>query len=79
MAHGLEAQAPRLISTSELAASLTRDTTSGAIVDYIPVVVIDVRQSWTSYLQNHLPEAVWLNLETLRAQQGELPFQLLPA
>jgi thiosulfate/3-mercaptopyruvate sulfurtransferase len=41
------------------------------------VAVIDVRQSWTSYLQNHLPGAAWLNIETLRAQQGELPFQLL--
>lgn len=41
------------------------------------VAIIDVRQSWTSYLQNHLPGAVWLNIETLRAQQGELPFQLL--
>lgn len=41
------------------------------------VTVLDVRASWTSYLQNHLPNAAWLNIETLRAQQGELPFQLL--
>jgi thiosulfate/3-mercaptopyruvate sulfurtransferase len=41
------------------------------------VAIIDVRQSWTSYLQNHLPGATWLNIETLRAQQEELPFQLL--
>lgn len=58
---------------------LARDTTTGAIVEYIPIVVVDVRQAWTSYLQNHLPGAVWLNIETLRAQQGDLPFQLLPA
>ncbi len=58
---------------------LARDTTSGRIVEYVPVVVVDVRQSWTSYLQNHLPGAVWLNIETLRAQEGELPFQLLTA
>lgn len=74
----LAAQAPRLISTGDLAVMLARDTT-GALANYIPVVVVDVRQSWTSYLQNHLPGAVWLNAETLRAQQGELPFQLLPA
>lgn len=61
----LAAQAPRLISTEELAASLER------------VVVVDVRQSWSSYLQNHLPGAVWLQVETLRAQQDELPFQVL--
>jgi thiosulfate/3-mercaptopyruvate sulfurtransferase len=42
------------------------------------VVLVDVRQAWASYLQNHLPGAVWLNIETLRAGQGELPFQLLP-
>ncbi len=60
----LSAQA-RLISTEELAASLDQ------------VVVVDVRQAWSSYLQNHLPGAAWLNVETFRAQQGELPFQLL--
>jgi len=43
------------------------------------VAVIDLRSSWVSYLQNHLPGAVWLNVESLRAQQAELPFQLLPA
>ncbi|MGH7539269.1 MAG: sulfurtransferase [Gemmatimonadales bacterium] len=67
----LDAQSPRLIATGELAGWLARDT--------IPMVVVDVRQSWTSYLQNHLPKAVWLNIETLRAQAGDLPFQLLPA
>ena len=34
---------------------------------------------WASYLEHHLPRAVWLNVETLRAQSGDLPFQLLPA
>lgn len=62
------AQAPRLISTAELA----------ALADSAPVRLIDVRQSWVSYLQNHLPNAAWLNIETLRAQDGDLPFQLLP-
>lgn len=65
----LPGQTPRLIAPDSLAALSARG----------PVTVIDVRQSWVSYLQNHLPGAVWLNVETLRAQQGELPFQLLPA
>lgn len=72
------AQAPRLISTAELNGLLPRQPSAGVIAEYVPIVVVDVRQSWTSYLQNHIPEAVWLNVETLRAQQGELPFQLLP-
>jgi thiosulfate/3-mercaptopyruvate sulfurtransferase len=63
------AQVPRLISTAGLA----------ALADTAPVRVIDARQSWVNYLQNHLPNAVWLNVETLRAQDQELPFQLLPA
>jgi thiosulfate/3-mercaptopyruvate sulfurtransferase len=60
---------PRLVSTDTLAAWLTRSE---------PPVLLDVRQSWVSYLQEHLPGAVWLNIETLRAQDGVLPFQLLP-
>ena len=67
----LRAQMPRLVSTEELAGWLS-DPRAQA-----PVHLIDVRQSWVSYLQNHLPGAAWLNIETLRAQQGELPFQLL--
>ncbi len=58
---------------------LVSDTTGRAIREYAPLVVVDVRQSWTSYLQDHLPQAIWLNIETLRAQQADLPFQLLPA
>jgi thiosulfate/3-mercaptopyruvate sulfurtransferase len=57
--------APGLISTEDLAARLDR------------VVLVDVRQAWTSYLQSHLPGAVWMNVETLRAQEGPLPFQPL--
>lgn len=66
---------PRLIGTEELERRLTEETTGGRRMP----VILDVRQSWISYLQNHLPGAAWLNVETLRAQQGELPFQLLPA
>jgi thiosulfate/3-mercaptopyruvate sulfurtransferase len=63
---GLSAQA-RLIQPDSLAPLLERPD----------IAVIDVRQSWTSYLSNHLPGAAWLSIETLRAQQDELPFQLL--
>jgi len=62
---GLPAQAPGLISTEDLAARIDQ------------VALVDVRQAWTSYLQNHLPGAVWINVETLRAQRDELPFQPL--
>lgn len=65
----VRAQSPRLITPAALQ----------ALADTAPVRILDVRQSWVSYLQNHLPSAAWLNIETLRAQQGELPFQLLPA
>jgi len=72
-------QAPRLIGTDALASWLAGlEAPIGVPALSVPVVV-DVRQAWTSYLQNHLPRAVWLNVETLRAQQGELPFQLLAA
>lgn len=63
------AQSPRLITPATLQ----------ALADTSPVRIVDVRQSWVSYLQNHLPNAAWLNVETLRGQEGELPFQLLPA
>ncbi len=60
---------PTLIGTDSLARMLESE----------PVTVLDVRQPWTAYLQNHLPGAVWLNVETLRSTSGGLPFQLLPA
>jgi thiosulfate/3-mercaptopyruvate sulfurtransferase len=62
-----EAAGARLISTAELQAML----------DHGDVPVIDAREPWVSYLQNHLPRAGWLSVETLRAQDGGLPFQLL--
>jgi thiosulfate/3-mercaptopyruvate sulfurtransferase len=70
-------QVPRLVTTEELATWLVPDRPEDGLVSRGMVTVVDVRQSWVSYLQNHLPEAVWLNVETLRAQQRELPFQLL--
>lgn len=65
----LGAQVPTLISPAALQ----------SLADTAPVRILDVRQPWVNYLQNHLPNAAWLNIETLRAQQGELPFQLLSA
>lgn len=75
-----QAPGPHLVTTEMLGRMLASDTTpgpAGGLSREVPVLVIDVRQSWTSYLQNHLPGAVWLNVETLRAQRDELPFQLL--
>ena len=43
------------------------------------VSLIDVRADVSSYLKDHLPGAVYLNPETLRASQGGLPTQLLSA
>ncbi len=63
------AQQARLVSTEQLAAELDRGD----------AVLVDVRQSWTSYLQGHLPGAVWLHVESLRTGAGGLPFQLWPA
>jgi thiosulfate/3-mercaptopyruvate sulfurtransferase len=66
----LVGQTPRLVSTDSLAAWLARPE---------PPVLLDVRQAWVSYLQDHLPGAAWLNIETLRAGEDALPFQLLSA
>ncbi|HTS86919.1 MAG TPA: rhodanese-like domain-containing protein [Gemmatimonadales bacterium] len=65
------AQVPRLLTTDSLAGWLRAPSGS-------EVVLLDVREPWVSYLQDHLPGAAWLNVETLRATEGELPFQLLP-
>ena len=61
---------PALLSTDTLAAWLAR----GA-----PVRVLDVRLDVWSYLKGHLPEAQYLNIETLRASRGGVPVQLLAA
>jgi thiosulfate/3-mercaptopyruvate sulfurtransferase len=41
--------------------------------------VLDVRTDMFIYLKNHLPGAVYLNTETLRASESGVPGQLLPA
>lgn len=66
-----------LVPSVARAQSLIQPDSLVPLLDREDVAVIDVRQSWTSYLTNHLPGAAWLSIETLRAQQDELPFQLL--
>jgi thiosulfate/3-mercaptopyruvate sulfurtransferase len=60
---------PRLVSTEELARWQHEDS----------VRIIDVRADLFTYLKNHLPGAVYLNIETLRASGGGIPAQLLSA
>ena len=66
-----------LLPTRSQAQSLIQPDSLVPLLERKDVAIIDVRQSWTSYLGNHLPGAAWLSIETLRAQQDELPFQLL--
>jgi thiosulfate/3-mercaptopyruvate sulfurtransferase len=61
---------PQLLTTDTLAAWLARGT---------PVRVLDVRLDVWSYLKGHLPEAQYLNVETLRASRGGVPVQMLEA
>ena len=61
---------PKLLSTDTLAAWLARGT---------PVRLLDVRLDVWSYLKGHLPQAQYLNIETLRASRGGMPVQLLEA
>ncbi len=60
---------PRLVSTEELAAWLKQG----------PVNIVDVRTDGFIYLKDHLPGAVYLNPESLRASDGGIPLQLLSA
>lgn len=63
------ARLPTIVSTERLAAWLERGDVS----------VVDVRTDVFTYLKDHLPGAVYLNTETLRAAEGGVPTQLLPA
>jgi len=58
---------PQLVSTDELAAWLKKG----------PVNIVDVRTDGFIYLRDHLPGAVYLNPESLRASDGGVPMQLL--
>lgn len=61
---------PRLLSTDSLAAWQARG---------LPVRLLDVRLDVWTYLKGHLPNAQYLNIETLRASKGGVPVQLLDA
>jgi thiosulfate/3-mercaptopyruvate sulfurtransferase len=60
---------PALVSTDQLAEWQRGDRVS----------MIDVRSDVFTYLRGHLPGAAYLNTETLRATDGGVPAQLLPA
>ncbi len=69
---------PGLITPAQLDTMREEVHHCGDLVPCYPPVILDVRAAWVSYLQNHLPDAAWLNIETLRSTDGRLPFQLLP-
>lgn len=59
---------PAVVSTDELAQLLEKGEAT----------VVDVRPDIGQYLKDHLPGAVYLNTETLRAEEGGVPNLLLP-
>jgi thiosulfate/3-mercaptopyruvate sulfurtransferase len=59
---------PGIVASGDLARLLERGD----------VTLVDVRTDFAQYLQNHLPGAVYLNTETLRAEDGGVPNLLLP-
>jgi thiosulfate/3-mercaptopyruvate sulfurtransferase len=63
----LPAPKPNIVSTDTLAIWLRAG----------PVSLIDVRTDVATYLKDHLPGAVYLHTETLRATRGGMPTQLL--
>src|ERR1041385_6416921 len=63
------AQAPRLTSNGELAALFAQRDSD--------VTVIDVRDDYTRYLESHIPRAVYLHVEELRAAERGVPNKLL--
>lgn len=68
LAQGKSPTTAQLVSTDTLAAWLQR----GA-----PVRLLDTRLDVWTYLKGHLPQAQYLNIETLRASQGGIPVQPL--
>ncbi|MFN3690709.1 MAG: sulfurtransferase [Fimbriimonadales bacterium] len=59
---------PQLVSTEWLASRLHDPS----------VRIIDARGALANYLQEHLPNAIFLSTETLRISRGGIPGQLLP-
>ncbi len=60
---------PSIVSTEQLETWMAEE----------PVVLVDIRTDVFAYLRGHLPGAVYLNTETLRASRGGIPTQLLDA
>jgi thiosulfate/3-mercaptopyruvate sulfurtransferase len=60
---------PRLMATSELADLLAHRDSN--------VTVIDARNDYTLYLEGHIPRAVYLNVEELRAADRGVPNKVL--
>jgi thiosulfate/3-mercaptopyruvate sulfurtransferase len=60
--------APQLISTAQLAQRLNDPN----------LRIIDARGALATYLQEHLPNALFLSTETLRLTRGGIPGQMLP-
>ncbi|MGH7703309.1 MAG: sulfurtransferase [Gemmatimonadales bacterium] len=75
-AGGGSGAAPSVAPVGPAAQLITTDRLAGLLASSEPVL-LDVRAAWTDYLQNHLPGAQWLSVETLRASEHGLPFQLL--
>jgi thiosulfate/3-mercaptopyruvate sulfurtransferase len=61
-------QLPKIVATEEVS----------RLLETGQVTLVDVRTDFGQYLQNHLPGAVYLNTETLRAAEGGVPNLLLP-
>jgi thiosulfate/3-mercaptopyruvate sulfurtransferase len=59
---------PQLISTAQLAQRLNDPN----------LRIIDARGALATYLQEHLPNALFLSTETLRLTRGGIPGQMLP-
>ena len=59
---------PQLISTAQLAQRLNDSN----------LRIIDARGALATYLQEHLPNALFLSTETLRLTRGGIPGQMLP-
>ncbi|MCX7925614.1 MAG: sulfurtransferase [Fimbriimonadales bacterium] len=59
---------PQLVSTEWLASRLNDPN----------IRIIDARGALPAYLQEHIPNAIFLSTETLRVSRGGIPGQLLP-
>lgn len=68
--------------SSTSSAPLPALLSTGRLADWLQagrVNLVDIRSDVFTYLKDHLPDAVYLNPETLRASDGGIPVQLLSA